>query len=207
MAVHPERQEVSMHRYRSLVAGSLALIMLATLGIGATARAATFKGVDFPDAVTIGGQECRLNGTGVRTKYFIYIYLGALYLSQPSQDAAAVIAADEPKRLVMHFVYSSVDAATLKKTWEEGFSNNTAPADLAKLKDRVDQLLACFVEDMVKGDTIVITYLPGQGTEVAIKGKVAATLEGADFMKALFAIWLGDKPADSGLKKSLLGKK
>jgi len=32
------------------------------------------------------------------------------------------------------------------------------------------------------------------------------TVKGLDFKKALFAIWLGKKPADSGLKDGMLGK-
>jgi len=29
---------------------------------------------------------------------------------------------------------------------------------------------------------------------------------GLDFKKLLFSVWLGEKPADDGLKKKLLGK-
>ena len=30
----------------------------------------------------------------------------------------------------------------------------------------------------------MLTYLPGQGTEVAVQGKVRGVIEGADFMRA-----------------------
>ena len=32
------------------------------------------------------------------------------------------------------------------------------------------------------------------------------TIRGLDFKKALFAIWLGEKPADNSLKQGMLGK-
>jgi hypothetical protein len=35
---------------------------------------------------------------------------------------------------------------------------------------------------------------------------VRGVIEGADFMQALWAVWLGEKPADSGLKKGMLGR-
>jgi hypothetical protein len=43
------------------------------------------------------------------------------------------------------------------------------------------------------------------GTEVVAMGRVRGVLEGADFMRALWSIWLGPHPADSGMKKRLLG--
>jgi hypothetical protein len=32
------------------------------------------------------------------------------------------------------------------------------------------------------------------------------TIKGLDFKKAVFSIWLGEKPADSKLKKKMLGE-
>jgi len=60
------------------------------------------------------------------------------------------------------------------------------------------------------GDVILIDYLPGSvpgsGTRVTINGVVKATIAGEDFNRALLRIWLGDKPADSDLKKGMLGQ-
>ena len=36
-------------------------------------------------------------------------------------------------------------------------------------------------------------------------GKEVGMIEGLDFKKALFGIWLGAKPADKGLKNEMLG--
>jgi hypothetical protein len=169
------------------------------------AGAATVKGVEFPDAATIGGKECRLNGVGVRTKFVVSVYLGALYLATPSADAAAAMAADEPKRTVMHFLHSKVEAEKIREAWREGFENN-AGAALPGLKDRLERFAGWFGEDLLKGEQIVLTYVPGQGTEVAVKGSVRGVIEGADFMQALWSVWLGVKPVDAGLKKGMLGK-
>jgi hypothetical protein len=184
-----------------------ALIAVATNAASAAsvASAATVKGVSLPDAATIGGRECRLVGVGVRTKIVISVYLGALYLATPTGDAAAAIAADEPKRIVMHFVHSKVGAEAIREAWQDGFAANAAAA-LPQLKDRLARFSSWFDADMLKGEQIVLTYLPGQGTEVAVKGAVRGVIEGADFMRALWSVWLGEKPADSGLKKGMLGK-
>lgn len=179
-------------------------IPAAFLIAAAFAGAAEGQGAPFPEVVSFGGKECRLNGVGVRSKLFFEVYLGALYLATPTKEAAAAIAADEPKRVVMHFVYAKVGAEKIREVWGEGFRNNSAAA-LPQLQERLARFSSWFDEDLVKGDRIELTYLPGQGTEVVVKGKTRGTIEGADFMRALWAVWLGGKPADAGLKKGMLG--
>jgi len=183
----------------------LSVVFAVALVPASLAGAATVKGVSFPDTATVGGRECRLNGVGVRTKVVISVYLGALYLGTPTGDAAAAIATDEPKRVVMHIVHSKVGAEAIRDAWRDGFAANAA-ASLPQLRERLDRFSGWFDADLLKGDQVVLTYLPGQGTEAAVQGKVRGVIEGADFMRALWAVWLGEKPADSGLKKGMLGK-
>lgn len=182
---------------------SAALVVVAASA--AVAGAATVRGVVFPDVAAIGGRECRLNGVGVRTKIVVRVYLGALYLATPTGDAATAIAADEPKRIVMHFVHSKVGADAIRTAWRDGFNANAA-ATLPQLTERLERFSSWFDADLLKGEQIVLTYLPGQGTEVAVQGKARGVIEGADFMRALWSVWLGEKPADNGLKKGMLGK-
>ncbi len=51
----------------------------------------------------------------------------------------------------------------------------------------------------------MVTYTPGTGTEVAVKGKLKGTIPGKDFMEALFSIWFGKNPPSGDLKKGMLG--
>ena len=189
-----------MMRISTMAVFLAAVLSFPTTLVGAT----TVKGVTFPDTATIGGRECRLNGVGVRTKVVISVYLGALYLATPTGDAAAALAADEPKRVVMHFVHSKVGADAIRAAWRDGFSANSAAA-LPQMKERLERFSGWFDADLLKGEQVVLTYLPGQGTEVAVQGKVRGVIEGADFMRALWSVWLGEKPVDGGLKKGMLG--
>ncbi len=189
--------------FRPRIAPILAALVLALTAAG-NVSAAALKGVTFPDQVVIEGKECRLNGLGVRKKIIISVYLGALYTAAPSKDPRIIIASEEPKRVVLHFVYSKVTAAQINEAWDDGFKDNAA-ADLPRLQDRLATLKTLFTEDLHEGETIVFTWLPGKGTEVTVKGAVKGVIEGADFMKALFAVWFGEKPADKGLKKGMLG--
>ena len=90
---------------------------------------------------------------------------------------------------------------------EDGLKNNHGADDLAKLDARIKQLRVIF--DTVKtakiGDVIYIDYLPGAGTRITVNGAVKGAIPGEDFNRALLRIWLGDSPADSDLKKGMLG--
>ena len=154
--------------------------------------------------VSESGATLQLNGAGVRKKLFFKIYIAALYLANPSTDASSVITDDAEKRIVMHFLYDEVGKDKLVEGWNEGFTANHTAEALGLLQPRIDAFNAMFDEDLVTGDVIVFDYLPDTGTQVIIKGTVKGVIEGKDFNDALLAIWLGDKPVASDLKKGLL---
>lgn len=178
------------------------LLAVMSVSIAVPAGAADYS---FPPAVTVDGQSLKLNGQGIRKKLIISVYAAALYTATPSADPKSLIGADEPKRIVMHFLYK-VGPDSINEAWRTGFAANSGAA-LPALRSRLDRFIALFTEEMRKGETIVLTYTPAGGTRVEVKGVDKGSIEGADFIKALAAVWLGDSPADAGLKKGLLGGK
>ncbi|HPC81876.1 MAG TPA: chalcone isomerase family protein [Thermoanaerobaculaceae bacterium] len=179
-----------------------AFLLAATLAAGA--GAAELAGVSLPDAVQAAGSTLKLNGAGVRKKVIVKVYVGGLYLVTPRTDPAAILAADEPRQMIMHFVYKEVEAAKVTEAFREGFAGNSAAA-LPALQARLDAFCALWPA-MRSGDRAVMTYVPGDGTTLAVNGTVLGKIEGKDFADALFAVWLGPKPADASLKAGLLGK-
>ncbi len=177
---------------------------LAALVLAAPALAREVAGVEFPETITAAGQELKLNGAGVRTKFFVKVYAGGLYLPQPSNDPAAIVAADEPKRVRMVFL-RDVDKKKILETYREGFHRNSAGPGLPALLEKLD-LLGPALVDMRKGAEMFVTYVPGQGTTVASAGGQPVTIAGKEFGEAMFRNWLGPQPADADLKKALLGK-
>lgn len=182
----------------------IACIVLALAVVPAAAM--ELAGVTLPDTTTVNDSTLKLNGMGVRTKTMlkVKVYVAGLYLATPSHDAAAIIAADEAKQVLMHFLYSKVEKDKLTEAWRDGFANNSAAA-LPALKDRLDEFCALW-PDMASGERAVITYIPDTGTRLELKGKEAGVIPGKDFADAMFAVWLGGKPADAGLKAGMLGK-
>src|SRR5215475_5031013 len=161
-------------------------------------------GVTFPEQTQVQTSPLTLNGLGLRqaTMLKVNVYVAALYVAQQSADANAILAANTPKQLVLHFV-RDVKSKDLKEAWEEGFENN-AKARMPALKERIEKLKAWMV-DMKNGQKLTFTHKPGAGIEVDINGTVQGTVEGDDFAKAFLAIWLGAKPPNPNLKAGLLG--
>lgn len=163
--------------------------------------AAEIAGLRIPDTASVGGRSLVLNGVGLREKYYIDVYVGALYLPAKTRSGADAIAADVPKRIAMHFLYSAVTKDQLIETWREGFAK--APG-AAAVQDRIDALCA-MMTDVAAGDVVSFDYAPGTGTTVSVKGRSKGTLAGKDFMLALWSLYLGSYPPTAKLKTGMLG--
>jgi hypothetical protein len=170
----------------------------------ATASGKECHGVTFPDRTQVGATPLTLNGLGLRqaTVLRVNVYVAALYLASPSADANAILGSTTPKSLVLHFV-RDVDAGELQKAWEEGFANN-AREQLPALQPRVEKLKG-WMADVKSGEQLIFTHRRGAGVEVDVNKTVKGTVEGDDFARAFFSIWLGTRPPNAGLKAGLLG--
>ena len=181
------------------------VVILLVLTMTAPAPAKEIGGVNLSDTLPAGKEQLVLNGAGLRTKMFIKVYAGGLYLRKKDSDAQKIINADEPMAIRLHFVYDGVSHEKLIEAWNEGFVNATG-GNLAPLKESIDRFNSFFTEEARKGNIYDIIYSPGEGVSVIIKGKLLGIIQGLDFKKSVFAIWLGDKPADNSLKQGMLGR-
>lgn len=163
------------------------------------------SGVNVALAYKSSDQALILNGAGTRVKYFMDMYVGALYLKSKSQDATAIQNADESMCIRLQMVSSLITSEKMNTAVDEGFEKSAA-GNLPALQSRINQFKAVFSEKINKGDVYELLYEKNKGTQVFKNGKLAATISGLDFKKALFGIWLCDKPADAGLKKAMLGQ-
>lgn len=161
-------------------------------------------GVNLPETVTLGAQTLVLNGAGIRSKFFIKVYAGALYLPARTRDAEAALRHTGPVAMRMHFLHSEVMQEKLVNAWNEGFAANLDAAARERLKPRIERFNGLF-RTVRRGEVIRLDYLPGSGTTVSINNETRGVIEGEDFMQAWLGIWLGKEPADAGLKKGLLG--
>ena len=168
-------------------------------------HAAEVAGVKVADSIKVGNNELVLNGAGLRSKLFIKVYVGALYVGQKAATPAAIYDSATPRRLVLRLL-RDLDADSLHSALDEGLRNNHSPAELSDMKAQADQLggIMKAMGKVHEGDTVSIDF-SAEGVVVSQNGEVRGKVAGANFAKALLKVWLGDKPADASLKKALLG--
>jgi len=166
-----------------------------------SARAMTIQGVTFAESVREGNTVLRLhNAALLRYLKVIKAYVAAVYL--PEGVAPDNMLDDVPKRLEIGYLVS-IKGPDFGRGAEPVLRRNQTPSELARLRSRIDRLNAIY-RDVKPGDRYALTYLPGRGTELTLNGVPLTVIEGADFAKAYFGIWLGREPIDARLKRDLL---
>lgn len=182
------------------------LLLLATLVAAAPVAdsARTLNGVALPATIEVGGHTLSLNGAALRKKFVVKVYVAGLYLASPSGSAEEILAADEPRQMLMHFISGHGTKDKICGAWNDGLKDNT-PGASAELKQQFVDLCG-MMQDLKNGERMTITYLPGTGTTIDIAGADRGTIQGKDFADALLRCWIGPKPGPGeGFKKNLLG--
>lgn len=164
-------------------------------------QAAVVEGVRFSERIQAGSVELELRGAGLlRYMVFIKAYVAAFYLPEGVPSAEALT--DVPKHLEIEY-FHAIAAADFAKATRSGIARNVSMTGNERLKPAVEELNSLY-RDVRPGDRYSLTYLPGQGTTLALNGTALGTVAGADFAAGLFAIWIGPAPLDEGLKQTLL---
>lgn len=168
-------------------------------------HAAEVAGIRIADSVRVGGSELVLNGAGLRSKLFIKVYVGALYVSQKASSPASILDSAAPRRMQLRLL-RDLGADALNDALNDGLKRNHSPAELAGFKAQSEQLAAIMqgIGKVKEGDTVAIDFA-ADGIAVSVNGEARGKVAGQAFARALLGVWLGDKPADAGLKQSLLG--
>tara|TARA_B110000305_G_scaffold50782_1_gene55240 strand:- start:1437 stop:2042 length:606 start_codon:yes stop_codon:yes gene_type:complete len=181
----------------------LSTVLILFMAQGATAQNRTISGVTFLPKLDIKGKSLFFNGCGLREKYTLDLYVAGLYLEKTTMDANKVMAADEMSAIKIVITSSKVTRDKFNESVKDGFENATTGKATAA---QIGQFKGFFVDAFNVKDEILMIYVPGKGVAVTINGKFKGLVEGLEFKKRLYAIWLGDKPASAKLKKGMLGR-
>jgi len=179
------------------------MILLLVLLCAGSVSALEIAGVQIEPTATIGDRTLKLNGSGVRKKFFVKVYIGSLYAEHRLASSREVLQDRGDKLIRMKFLHSKVGREKITEAFSEGLTNN-AP-DVAGSVD-ARKFLSFFTDDFVKGDTVDLA-LGSDGTIVVRhNNKLLRTLQSPKLVHGILAIYFGEKPADVGLKKGMLGK-
>lgn len=178
---------------------SLALVF----ALSPVALAKEVAGVELSEKFSVAGQELALNGAGIRTKFFMDIYVAALYLGANSSDAAAIVAADEPMAIRLHIVSGMINPKRMSDSTRDGFVRATG-GNTAPIEDGIEELISAFQDAVEEGDTFDLVYEPESGVTVYRNGEAKSNVKGLEFKQALFGIWLSEDPIQDRLKDHML---
>ena len=168
-----------------------------------TAGPAMCVAADLPAQIQAGPHRLVLNGSGTRTKTLLQLYIAGLYLTQPSNDPAEIVAANEAMAIRIKITSGFGSQDNLVASLAEGFEKATG-GNANSLAAEIIEFRKCFQDEITKGDTFDLVYVPEHGVIVNKNGKLKGVVRGLDFKQALFNIWLSDEPTDARLKQALL---
>ncbi len=189
-----------------------ALVAVGSLGGATTAWAETVEvaNVKYDTAMDLAGQKLVLNGAGIRYKFVVKVYTAGLYLTHKAGTTPEVLSAPGPKRIHIQML-RDIDGNELGKLFTKGMEANSPREEFIKCINGVLKLSEVFAsrKQLNSGDSFSVDYVPGLGSTLLLNGKPLMTepIKEPEFFTALLRIWLGDKPADDGLKDALLGIK
>ncbi|MEH6586294.1 MAG: chalcone isomerase family protein [Halioglobus sp.] len=167
-------------------------------------QARDVAGIEMPETIDAGGTALTLSGAGIRKKMFMDIYAGGLYLVDKSIPTERIVAADESMAIRLHMVSGLVSSEAMEEATRDGFDNAT-DGNIASISNYIEEFIAVFREPIVEGDVFEIVYVPTKGMSIFKNGGYIKTVSGGlPFKQSTFAIWLGDEPADNGLKRAML---
>jgi len=179
-------------------------ILSAIILFSATLFSKEISGVDLKPTITIEGQKLVLNGAGVRTVFLFDVYVGALYLTNKSNNAKEIIESNKPMDIKMVITSSLVTSKKMINGLIEAF-DNAKKAGYTADKKSIEKFLEVFKEKIKTKDEYDLFFDGKQSVKIYKNHKLKATIDDFTFKKALFAIWLSSKPAQESLKKKMLG--
>jgi len=180
-----------------------ALVILSTLVLDANAR--TVDGHSVPDTLQVGNTQLILNGAGIRKKVVFDVYLAALYTGNKTDQAQALISSNAP-RVMRLVLLRDIDSTDLADALNEGLRDNTNTSQWQAIQPSARQFANLLLKQksLKRGSVIDLIFNGSQVSVLALGGQQGA-VDDAGFAQALLAVWLGNDPAQSSLKRALLG--
>lgn len=182
--------------------------LLVTSAVLATFSASVWAkdvaGVEVPETITTHEQVLQLNGAGIRSKFFMDLYVGSLFTVEKVAQATPVLEGEMAGAIRLNITSGMITSEKLTEALNEGFSLATG-GDTSAIDTSIDSFVsATFAEEIKEGDQFTLVSIPTQGIYSYKNGKQLTHTNDEAFRKALMSIWLGNKPTDKGLKKDML---
>ena len=182
---------------------TLAAAVVMTPAASQAAGAKKIAGYTFPATITEGGQTLQLVGVGLRSKWFVKVYVIGVYQKTNKRSASHLINSNEPKVLWLHML-RGISGDKMRDGIDDGINDNVSGAVRKQIAGQVAKLKRAMPAKLANKTDIRFAYAPGKGTVLSFNKHKKASFQGQTFMRALWSIWFGRKPADKDLKRGVL---
>jgi hypothetical protein len=178
---------------------TLLVSILLTLAWAADARS-----VPFPETVTLGDVTLERKGVSQLTVGYVFkVYNAAFY--QPAGTGPGDALADVPRHLEIDYL-RNISREDFIQAADDMLTKQHAPEVIQSIQAGIDQINQWY-QSVGKGDRYTLTYQPGVGTTLAFNGEVKGVVEGEEFARIYFSIWLGENNPYKSFRDRLVGLK
>ncbi|UJF21325.1 chalcone isomerase family protein [Shewanella sp. OMA3-2] len=180
------------------------LVLIIALFASPILHAKMVSGINVPGSIVVNQQSLVLNGVGIRSKFFMDLYIGSLYLVSIQSELEKVL--EQPVAVIRLDITSGmITSDKMADAIKDGFDEVT-DGDSVYLQAEIDQFMALFNDEIMDGDQFTFVLTRGKGVASFKNDQPQGEIPGELFRQALIKIWLGDKPAQKSLKQDMLGQ-
>ena len=163
--------------------------------------------ISIPTKISSQGDNLELNGYSLREAKSYKLYLASLYLTEKTTDSKVFLEQNKPIALRIHVISSLVQRSRWENTIKQGFINSTG-GNITGLESRIERIKTVVKSEYKDDDTFMFAYSPQKKiTFIYLNDIQIEAIEGEDFKKGFFGIYLGEKPWNQNLKDGMLGIK
>ncbi len=184
---------------------SIAFCLIFLLIAPVLSEADELAGVSYPAQLSFKEKPFTLNGLGLReaTIFRVDVYVAALYLEGTTKNSSATEILDSKNEKILQLSFlREVEVEKIRDAWKVGFESNGSALE------GIHPQIASFqnaMRTMKEGETMKM-HFSESGVLLRIQNEPEIHFVGADFSRAVLAIWLGPNPPNEGLKLGLLGR-
>ena len=157
-----------------------------------------------PNTMSFNEQSVTLNGAGIREKLWFDLYACGLYLTEKNSNATEIVSSNNLMAIKLHILSSLVSKKKLVEAFRKGIDETNSVSDVKRLEAKINVFLSLIKNDIAVNNVYDLVYFPNKGLTVFENNKEVGTVEGLDFKKLVFNIWLAPSPVDNDLKLNLI---
>jgi hypothetical protein len=156
-------------------------------------------GVPFAPATAVAGHTIPLRNAALLEFLGLDVYSAAVYVPDGAVAVDDVLDS-QPKTLEIYY-HRALGAEQINRATERALARNPT-VDAVALAAQLEQLYAA-ARDVADGDRYRAHHVGGVVT-LELNGEVTAVIEGDDFARAFFGIWLSEHALSDSLRDRLL---